>query len=100
LLSGDKSGSGAGVAVAKVATLSEHAFEAPRKGSDLNPVPTTGGATNRSAPVADLPVISSVSASSRLDGAAYDVEQKRIETEIGLLHETLVRRVSYVQYAY
>jgi hypothetical protein len=35
---GDKSGPGADVAVAKVATVSEHAFEAPRKGSDLNPV--------------------------------------------------------------
>jgi hypothetical protein len=89
LLSGNKSESGADIAVANVATLSEHAFEAPRKGSDLNPVPTAGGSTDRSAPVASLPVISSVSPSSRLDRVTYDVEQKRIETEIGLLHERL-----------
>jgi hypothetical protein len=96
LRSGNKSGPGADVAVAKVATLSEHAFEAPGKGSDLNPVLTAGGATDRSAPVASLLVISSVSTSSRLDRATYDVEQKRIETEIGLLHEMLVRRVSHL----
>jgi len=95
LLSSDKSGLGADVAVAKVATLSEHTFEAPRKGLGLNPVLTAGGATDRSAPVASLPVVSSVSTSSRLD-SVYDVNQIKIETEIGLLHERLVRRVLYL----
>ena len=81
------------LAVAKIATLSEHAFEAPRKGPDLNPVLTAGGATGGSAPVASLPVISSVSTSSRLDRATYDVDQKIIEAQIGFLHSKLVRRV-------
>ena len=96
MLSSDKSGLGADVAVAKVATLSEHAFEAHRKGSGLNPVVTAGGATHRSAPVTSLPVMSSVSTSSRVDRATYEVERKRLEAKIGLLHEILVRRVSHL----
>ena len=65
LLSSHKSGPGdesADAASAKVATLSDHPFEAPR--ADLSPVPTAGGATGRSAPAASLPVISSVLTSS------------------------------------
>ena len=41
-------------------------------------------------------MISCVSRSSGLDQAAYDVEQKCIETEIELFHETLVRRISHL----
>ena len=89
------SGPGADVAVAKVATLSKHAFEAPHKGSDLNPILTPGGATDSSALVASLQVKTSVSTSSKLlDGAAHAAEQERIKTEIGLLEEKLVRHVS------
>ena len=79
MLSGDKSGPGANVAVAKVATLSEHAFEAPREGSDLNPVLATGGATDRSAPVASLPEISSASVltSIRLDRAPRPLNRSK-----------------------
>ena len=95
MLSGDIIGPGADATIAKVATLSEHAFEAPRKGSDLNPILTAAGATGRSTPVAGFGVISSVSTSSRPDRVAYDVEQKRIETRIGWLHEMLVRCVSH-----
>jgi hypothetical protein len=83
------------VAVVKVATLSEHAFEAPRKVSDLNSVLTAGGEADSSTPVASLPVMPSVSASSKLDRVAYDAGQKIIENEIGLLRERLVRRVSH-----
>jgi hypothetical protein len=93
LLSGNKREPGVDVTIAKVAALSEHAFEAPRKGSGSNPVLTPGGATN-SAPVASLQILSSVSTSSGLDRATNDVEQERIETEIVLSHERLVRRVS------
>lgn len=89
---GNKSGLGSDEAVVKVATLSKHAFEAPREESDLNPIPTPGGATGSSAPVEKLPVITS--ASSRPDKAAYDAEQKRIKTEMSLLQEKLVRRAS------
>lgn len=96
MLSGDKSGSGADVAVAKVATLSEHAFEAPRKGSDLNAALTAGGVMDRFARVASLPVLSPVSMSSGRDRAPHDVKQERIETRIGLLQEMLVRRVSHL----
>ena len=73
LLFGDKSEPGADVAVAKVATLSEHAFEAPRNGSDLNPVLTAGVTTRMFAPVASSSEISPapVSTSSRLDGAPH-----------------------------
>jgi len=84
LLYGDKSGPGAEVEVAEVATLSEHAFETPRKGSDLNPVLTAGGATDRSAPVASLPVISpvSVSTSSRLDRAPHPLNDPKATRSI------------------
>ena len=91
---GNNSEPGADVAVAKVATLSRHAFETPRTGSDLNFILTPGGATDGSALPASLPVITSDSTSSRPDKAAYEAEQKRIETLIDLLQEELVRRVS------
>ena len=90
------SGPGADVAVAKVATLSRHAFETPRTGSessDLNFVLTPGAATERSAPEASLPAITSVPTSSRLDKTAYEAEQKRIETLIDSLQDELVRLV-------
>jgi hypothetical protein len=84
-MSGDKNGPGADVAFAKVATLSEHAFEAPRKGSDLNPVLTAGGATDRSAPVASLPVISSVSVSTSSRGGWGILRTAEMVTEADAL---------------
>jgi hypothetical protein len=79
------------VAVAKVATLSEHAFEASGKGQDLNPVLTAGGATDGSAPVPNVPVLFStrkMSSSSgkeiaRLeDGRLIELEQQLSETVV------------------
>ena len=63
--------------VAKVATLSEHAFEAPGKGPDLNPVLTAGGATDGSAPVPNVPVLFSTRKMSSSSGK----EIARLEDE-------------------
>ena len=85
LLFGDKNEPGADVAVAKVATLSEHAFEAPRKESDLNPVLTAGVTRYTFAPLASSPVISSgqVSTSSRPDGASHPLSDPK-EKQAGM----------------
>jgi hypothetical protein len=95
LLPGNKGGSEADVAFVKVATLSRHAFETTRTGSDLNLILTPGGATGESAPVASLPVTTSTSTSNRPDRAEYETEQKReIEILFDLPQEEMVRHVS------
>ena len=77
--------------VAKVATLSEHAFEAPGKRPDLNPVLAAGGATDGSASVPNVPVLFStrkMSSSSGKEIARLE-DERLIELE-RQLSETVV----------
>ena len=90
---GDKTGPGVDVTVAKVATVSEHAFDAPRKGLDLVSE-SIGDVHTKSHSAGSSRKVLPVSTPSRPDRATYDVEQRIIETEIGSMNERLVRRVS------